>query len=126
MKTQEEIMRERRESFFTHWNEDLYEEVVAEKKYRLAVLKGSIKSQIREIIEEYDPKARFEFAGAPNAKHVTVRWGYWKPMPDDLFHEIKKQFPSACEDCYDDDDGDDDEGRPIIRRLWSTVVPTES
>ncbi len=44
------------------------------------------------------------------------RYNYWRPLPDEALSAISEHM---YEDLYEDDDGDDDRGRPIIRRLWS-------
>ena len=45
-----------------------------------------------------------------------LRYGYWKLLPMDAYDAISKYM---WEDCYEDDDGDDERGRPIIRKLYS-------
>lgn len=61
-----------------------------------------------------DP-ADIDFRGT-NGETKFFRYRYWKTLPDEAFESIKDL---VIEDCYDDNDGDDDKGRPIIRHLYS-------
>ena len=45
-----------------------------------------------------------------------LRYGYWSLLPEAAYDAIAEYM---YEDLYEDDDGDDDRGRPIIRRLYS-------
>jgi hypothetical protein len=62
--------------------------------------------------EDIDWRTGFSIDG----DYPYMRYGYWKHLPSDAYDAIS---PLMYEDCYEDDDGDDDRGRPIIRRLYS-------
>ena len=44
------------------------------------------------------------------------RYGYWRRLPSEAYEAIAHLVD---EDLYEDDDGDDERGRPIIIKRWS-------
>jgi len=77
----------------------------------------------KEIITE-----KLIAAGVPAAKiewrgpEPYLRVGYWQQLPNDAYAAISEWM---VEDLYEDDDGDDDRGRPLIRKLYSYYFKTE-
>jgi hypothetical protein len=70
-----------------------------------------IKNQLMENGVDGDD---IQFRSYPNESRY-IRIGYWKPLrPEDL-----KGIETLSEDYYEDYDGDDHRGRPIIRGLYS-------
>jgi len=61
---------------------------------------------------------RIEWRG----EHDYLRVGYWQQLPSKAYAAISEWME---EDLYEDDDGDDDRGRPIIRKLYSYHFKTE-
>jgi hypothetical protein len=57
---------------------------------------------------------RGEFGKADSITHF--RYSYWRRLPSDAYEAIAHL---VYEDLYEDDDGDDDRGRPIIIKRWS-------
>lgn len=49
---------------------------------------------------------------------ISLRVGYWEKLQPSQFNLLSKYF-DVREDLYEDNDGDSDSGRPIIRKLWS-------
>ena len=43
------------------------------------------------------------------------RYNGWRCLPDEALKDISDL---VFEDLYEDNDGDDERGRPIIRRMW--------
>lgn len=56
---------------------------------------------------------------------LTLRYGYWNWLPDNKGAELMMELGDSytvTPDTYVDEDGDDDEGRPIYRYLHSYVI----
>lgn len=69
-----------------------------------------VETQITEILASQGVDENLEF------REKFIRVGYWRRLTDDQYHAISH---IVYEDCYEDDDGDDVKGRPIIRKLYS-------
>lgn len=96
--------------------------------YRIALheMKMDIHKEISKWMQVFEVNEKsFSFKEGDTDTKVVLRYGSWKTLPIDLFEKLRLLYPAIWEDCYDDDDGDDDEGRPIIRHLYSYVIPVE-
>jgi hypothetical protein len=50
-----------------------------------------------------------------DGKTSCFTYNGWRPLPQDALQSINDL---VFEDIYEDYDGDDDRGKPIIRRMW--------
>jgi len=73
------------------------------------------KSILDQLIENGLDENEIEFRGDSN--HRYIRYGYWSRL-----NETESKNVNLEEDLYEDDDGDDDNGRSIIRRLYSYII----
>jgi len=51
-----------------------------------------------------------------NGEITFFRYQYWRRLPE---HALEAIQHLVIEDLYEDLDGDDEKGRPIIRNIWS-------
>ena len=79
------------------------------------VNKALLKSGLNE--KDFDFKMTSE-------NKCTLRYGYWKTMPEDLLMNLHKELSTMDieHDVYVDDDGDADDGRPMYRYLHSYEI----
>jgi hypothetical protein len=74
------------------------------------------KEQILEILALYNiPAEDISFRGS-DGKTTYFTYQSWRELPSEAFRAISNL---VFEDIYEDNDGDGDGGRPIIRRLYT-------
>tara|TARA_R110002050_G_scaffold197486_1_gene332366 strand:- start:21 stop:287 length:267 start_codon:yes stop_codon:yes gene_type:complete len=60
------------------------------------------------------------------ASNLALRFGYWNRLSQAQLSSLQEALGvmsnAITEDLYEDDDGDDDYGKPIIRRLYSYTL----
>jgi hypothetical protein len=76
----------------------------------------TLQKQIIKILAENGiSPADIDFRGS-KGEVTFFRYQYWRCLPE---HALEAISHLVIEDLYEDDDGDDDRGRPIIRRMYS-------
>lgn len=81
----------------------------------------SIQKEIIKILADNGiAPADIDFRGS-KGEVTYFRYKYWQTLPD---HALEAISHLVIEDLYEDDDGDDERGRPIIRRMWSYQFKT--
>ncbi len=81
----------------------------------------SVQEQILEKLAQQGISAEdIDFRGS-DGKATYFRYRYWSPLPEEAFIAISNL---VYEDLYEDEDGDDERGRPIIRRMWNYQIKT--
>lgn len=76
------------------------------------LIEQSIKDQ---LIQNGLTEKEIQFRGEPDRRYI--RYAYWKQLTESQIKGL-----NLIEDIYEDDDGDDDRGRPIIRTLYSYII----
>ena len=67
---------------------------------------------------------------ATGAYNLALRFGYWNRLSQAQLSSLQEALGvmsnAITEDLYEDDDGDDDNGKPIIRKLYSYTLYNET
>jgi len=83
----------------------------------------------QELIEQFTSRLNyigfdrqeFEFVGIPTNDYITIRLGYWKPMDSDVLLRLQQLSGlehKITEEYSEEDDGDDDDGKPMMIKRW--------
>ena len=83
---------------------------------------------VNEAAEVMETTAELKFVSAVDAddnhwRYPTIRT-YTGDKAASVCKALNESGIPAKVDLYEDDDGDDDYGRPIIRRIWSVEIPS--
>jgi hypothetical protein len=68
-----------------------------------------------QLIQNGLNEKEIRFRGESNRRYI--RYAYWQKLTESQLQRINLE-----EDLYEDDDGDDDRGQPIIRTLYSYII----
>ena len=82
---------------------------------------------VNEAAEVMEHSATLKFVSASDAEGNRWKYPTIKAFTGDKAASVCKALIEsgipAKVDLYEDDDGDDDYGRPIMRRIWSVTIP---